>query len=224
MPGVVVVAGVKFLDAIERSAAEREDRRHRARSAPPRQHSRRRSPRHGRGPENLLPRQVAGVVERSWIVEIARRPDARLDLDTLAVFQTLGRVVVVERQSHPNAGSRIEFQSELLAPGRKHRGFHHAAGQKHRLARPSVDLRARSRTMPGLGEHAHKEQGQRHAPAPQPRGIGHPAPRSRNTATGQAASKLEKVSARPSRMPETIAATGRISGSDMVGTASRQLR
>ena len=45
----------------------------------------------------------------------------------------------------------------------------------------------------------------------------------RNTAAGQAASKLEKVSARPSKMPDTMAAKGRIRGSDIFAAALRQL-
>jgi len=45
---------------------------------------------------------------------------------------------------------------------------------------------------------------------------------STSTATGQAASERENVSARPSKMPDTIAATGRIRGSVAADLASTQ--
>src|SRR6185503_11513753 len=53
------------------------------------------------------------------------------------------------------------------------------------------------------------------------RGVEHSAS-STNTAAGQAAPEREKVSARPSKMPDTMAATGRIRGSVAADLPSTQ--
>ena len=161
---------IQPIDAVQRHPAQSKDPGHCAPPAAPGQDARRGPAGHTRGPENLLPREIAGVIERSRVIEIARRPDARFDFDALAVFQTLQRAVVFERQTHAGPRARVEFERELLPSGREHGRLDHAAREYDGFPRPSVDLRPGSGTMPGVGENSHKDQRQDHTPAPQPGG------------------------------------------------------
>ena len=77
---------------------------------------------HGGGPVDLLARQVAGVVEGAGIAEVARAPQAGLQLDPLAV----ARERAAARRG-AGTGSR-EHARRARVPARTARGFREKAG------------------------------------------------------------------------------------------------
>ena len=126
----------------------------------PRQNADARAGWHRSGPVDLLARQVASVVERAGILEVARAPQPGLHLDPLSVAE-LGRRFArarVQLRAHP--GARLQFQHELFAVGEQRGRLHHAALQDQDLAGPGFDFRRRAGPLEQLYQPSAEQDGQ----------------------------------------------------------------
>ena len=70
-----------------------------------------------------------GVIEGAWIVEIMRRPNPPVQLDTLAVAQYWRLFAVADVQADANARTGLQLEGKLIAIRRNGRGLDHAAGK-----------------------------------------------------------------------------------------------
>jgi hypothetical protein len=113
-PGFVRLALVELRQAIEGHHAQAHDGCLEARPAPPGQHSDFAASTHGGRPINVAPRQIACVVECAWIAEVARTPDARLELHALAVAQRGRRLAFARIGGDLYTRARIELNHEAL--------------------------------------------------------------------------------------------------------------
>ncbi len=121
----------------------------------------------GCGPEDVLARQVAGVVERAGVAEVARFPHARVELDILAVAQRRERLVALGVESDLRAGARLQFQQEAFALAGNGGRLHHAAAQDDDFAAFGVELGRRAGGVDQGGERPGEEESQAAAGARQ---------------------------------------------------------
>jgi hypothetical protein len=82
---------------------------------------------HGGGPVDIAAGQVARVIERAGIAEIARAADARFELHALAKMQCGRRLAFVRVGGDLDARAGIEFHDETFAVAGKSWGLDHAA-------------------------------------------------------------------------------------------------
>ncbi len=94
-----------------------------------------------------------------------RPADARVDLDSLAVVETLRRVVVRQRERYSGAGFQfgVEFQCELFAIGGEDGWLDYAAGKDYGLAGAGVNYWGWAGAVPGFGCDSNEVECERYA-------------------------------------------------------------
>ena len=155
-PTAVSVAGVKSLDASQNPGAKVHHGLLKQRAAAAGQDADRRGGA-GCSPENVLARQVAGVVESAGVAEVARFPNARVELDLLAVAQRRERLVALGIESDLRAGVGFQFQQKALALAGDGGRFHHAAAEDDDFAPFGIELGRRPGGVGQGGEHSSEE-------------------------------------------------------------------
>ena len=83
------------------------------------------------GPIDVLPRQVAGVVERAGVVVVLRPANLRVHFDELPVAETRRRLALPQIDGDLRTGVALQVENEALAPIGERGRFHHAAGDGH---------------------------------------------------------------------------------------------
>src|SRR5690606_11199668 len=106
---------------VEHGSAQSEDRAPPAQPALPAEPGHRSAGRHRAGPVDLPAREVAGIVERARIAEVARLAQPCLDLHHLAVAELRRRIAVARIKRDARVGIGAELQDELLAAWRPFR-------------------------------------------------------------------------------------------------------
>ena len=165
-PAAVSVAGVETLNAGQNQGAKVHHGLLKWRAAMAGQDADRRG---GAGcrPEDVLARQVAGVVESAGVAVVARFPNARVELNVLAVAQRRERLVSLGVESNLRAGVRIEFQQESFARAGDGGRLHHAAAEDDDFAPFGIELGRRSGGVGEGRERAGEEESQAAAGARQ---------------------------------------------------------
>ena len=165
--GAVRLAAVEPADAVERGGPHIHHHLLEARAAPAGQHT------HGArgargGPENVLARQVVGVIESAGVAVVARLADARLQLDLLPVAQRRQGLPIPGVERDLCAGMRVEFQNEALALAGNRRRLDDAAAQDHDLTAFGVQLGWRPGRMQQRDQGPGREQSETAADTSQP--------------------------------------------------------
>ena len=127
------IVRIELGQAVERECPDRVERSHQARPAAFAVQSDRRRVRYRTGPIDMLRGQIACVVERLWVLEVARRANLRRHFHSLPVLQRkfFARLQVCRQ---PNLVLGGQPQRKLLAVWREYRRVHYAPAEHHRFA------------------------------------------------------------------------------------------
>ena len=126
--GLIGLALVELREAVEGHHAQAHDGSLKARSALARQHGNVGAWTHGGGPIDIAARQIARVVERAGIAEIARPPHARFKLHALAIVERGRRLAFTRVRGDLHARARIQLHDEAFPVTGKRGWLDHAAG------------------------------------------------------------------------------------------------
>ena len=161
--GLIGLALVELRQTIEGHHAKANDGRLKARSTPAGQDGDLGARTHGGGPIDVATRQIARVVERAGIAEIARPPHARFKLHALAIVERGRRLAFARIRGDLHARVRIQFHDEAFAVAGKRGRLDHAAAQDHGLAPFGIQLRAGAGTMRQIDERTRESEPQQAA-------------------------------------------------------------
>ena len=159
---VVIATAVKPRDAVKQRRAEVHGETGQRRAAAAGQNANRASGAGG-GPEHVLASEEMHVIEGAGIAVIARRADARIHLDLLAIAQGGEGFACARVEGDLRPRARLQLQHEALAFARHRRGFHHAAAEDDHLAALHVELGWRAGRVEERGERARANQAERRA-------------------------------------------------------------